>query len=369
VIRIEALPAQEGDCLWVEWAHEGHTRRMLIDGGRGGRGDTLPVGLAARFARQPPGERAFDVVVCTHLDADHIGGLIPLFRDPPEGFAVDDVWFNGDRQLLGDVLSLDQADSLSRLLRDWPWNRRFAGKAVAVPDTGELPRIDLPGLRLTLLSPLRKTLRRLSRVWTREVEKAERLRLAPDVETPPDVLRGGDAGLTWEELAVRPYVRDQSLPNGSSIAFLAEHEDGSRVLFGADAHAETLQPGLRRLDGTPWGRPYRVDLCKVPHHGSSRNLSPALLAQLDCRQWLFSTNGTRFGHPDRRAVARIVGRCERPVLWFNYLSPTTAEFARPELAAERGFTAMHPPENRPGADLTVSRGRVTPTHTAPGRAQ
>lgn len=369
VIRIEALAAREGDCLWVEWAHAGHTHRMLIDGGRAGPGDTLPSGLAARFRSQPPGERAFDLVVCTHLDADHIGGLIPLFRDPPTGFTAHDVWFNGDRQLLGDVLSLDQADSLSRLLRDHSWNRRFEGAAVAVPMSGDLPRADLPGLRLTLLSPTRQTLRRLSRVWTRAVEEAERQRHAPEPPVMPDVLRDGDAGTAWEQLSSCPYTADPSLPNKSSIAFLAEHEDGARVLFGADAHAETLRAGLCRLDDTPWGRPYRVDLCKVPHHGSSHNLSPQLLARLDCRHWLFSTNGDRFGHPDRRAVARIADRYEHPVLWFNYLSTSTAEYARAELAAERGFMAMHPPANRPGADLTVARGRVIRTHTARGREQ
>lgn len=369
VIRIEALPAREGDCLWVEWDHAGRTRRMLIDGGRVGPGDTLPEGLAARFRREPVGERVFDLVVCTHLDADHIGGLIPLFREPPKGFTAHDVWFNGDQQLLGDVLSLDQADSLSRLLRDRTWNKRFEGRAAAVPLSGELPRTDLPGLRLTLLSPLWRTLRRLSRVWTLEVAKTERQRHTPEPGTAPDVLRGGDAGGPWEGLASRPYTPDQSLTNRSSIAFLAEHEDGSRVLFGADAHAEILGAGLRQLDGTPWGRPYQVDLCKVPHHGSSHNLSPQLLAQLDCRNWLFSTNGDRFGHPDRRAVARIAYRYERPVLWFNYLSPSTAEYARAELAAERGFTAEHPPADRPGADLTVSHGRVTRTQAIPGRAQ
>ncbi|MET9734622.1 MBL fold metallo-hydrolase [Streptomyces sp. NPDC006458] len=368
MIRVEALPAQEGDCLWVEWTHQGRVHRMLVDGGRGGRGGTLPAGLAARFARRPVTERVFDLVVCTHLDADHIGGLIPLFRHPPEGFAAEDVWFNGDRQLLGDVLSYAQADALSRLLRDQPWNRWFAGRQVEVPDSGELPVVPLPGLRLTLLSPTSRTLVRLGRDWTREVARVERQRLAPTPEADPDVLRGGDAGLTWDELTDAPYQRDESLPNRSSIAFLAEHEDGSRVLFAADAHAETLRAGLRRLDGTPWGRPYRVDLCKVPHHGSSRNLSPLLLAQLDCRHWLFSTNGARFGHPDRRAVARLVERCERPTLWFNYLSPSTAEFACPELAAERGFTAVHPPEDRPGIDLTVSGGRVAPTDTTAGRA-
>ncbi|WP_367325814.1 ComEC/Rec2 family competence protein [Streptomyces sp. HUAS ZL42] len=368
MIRVEALPAHEGDCLWVEWTYQGRTRRMLVDGGRAGRRGQLPEGLAARFRRQPVAERAFDLVVCTHLDADHIGGLIPLFRDPPEGFTADEVWFNGDRQILGDVLSHAQADTFSRLLVDQPWNTRFNGRAVAVPVGGSLPEFDVRGLRLTLLSPQRGALLDLSRDWTRWVEETERERLAPETPARPDVLRGSDAGVAWEELALRPYARDESVPNRSSIAFLAEY-DGARVLFGADAHAETLCDGLRRLDDTPWGRPYRVDLCKVPHHGSSRNLSPELLARLDCRHWLFSTSGARFGHPDRRAVARIARRYQDPVLWFNYLSPSTTEYARPELGAERGFRAVHPPEDRPGADLTVIPGRVTRTHTDPERAQ
>jgi hypothetical protein len=367
VIRIEALPAREGDCLWVEWTHEGRNRRMLVDGGPAGPGGARPAGREARFRRQPVAQRVFDLVVCTHLDADHIGGLIPLFRDPPDGFSAHDVWFNGDRQLLGDVLSLDQADTLSRLLRGRPWNRRFEGRAVTVPQSGEPPVIDLPGLRLTLLSPVWKTVVRLSHVWTREVEKAERQRLAPP-QAPPDVLRGGDAGLLWEELSALAFTPDASLPNRSSIAFVAEHADGSRVLFGADAHADVLHAGLRRLDGTLGDRPYRVDLCKVPHHGSSHNLSPALLARLRCRHWLFSTSGARFGHPDRRTVARIASGSARPVLWFNHLSPSTAEYARPDLADARGYTAVHPPEDRPGIDLTVSHGRVTATHHAPGRA-
>jgi len=39
MIHIEALPADDGDCLWIEWLDEGGaTHRMLIDGGRGNPG-------------------------------------------------------------------------------------------------------------------------------------------------------------------------------------------------------------------------------------------------------------------------------------------------------------------------------------------
>jgi beta-lactamase superfamily II metal-dependent hydrolase len=68
---------------------------------------------------------------------------------------------------------------------------------------------------------------------------------------------------------------------------LLEHADGGRALLGADAKAEVLAGGLSRIQSS--GR-VRVDLCKLPHHGSKANLSPELLRMLDCREWLISTS-------------------------------------------------------------------------------
>src|SRR6266571_3210666 len=155
MIRIEALPADDGDCVWIEWPDEhGATHRMLVDGGRGNP-SRIPPGLASRLARQPEDQRAFDLVVCTHIDVDHIGGLLALTEDPPPGFRTADVWFNGRPHL--DLLGPAQGDVLSAALasHSMPWNRAFGGAAVVVPPGDELPVIQLPGLRITLLSPTR----------------------------------------------------------------------------------------------------------------------------------------------------------------------------------------------------------------------
>jgi hypothetical protein len=101
-----------------------------------------------------------------------------------------------------------------------------------------------------------------------------------------------------------------------------------------------------------------VDLCKVPHHGSAHNVSPALIQALDCRHWLISTNGERFRHPSRRAIARIVAARRGATLWFNYHCDTTQEFAKRSLAGTFGCRAVHPPPTRPGLALTISNQRV-----------
>ncbi|MFC4035030.1 MBL fold metallo-hydrolase [Streptomyces polygonati] len=396
MIRVEALPAGNGDCLWVEWTHRGTRRRMLIDGGNGSR-TKLPPGLAERFARQPLSERRFDLVVCTHFDNDHIGGLLPLFAEPPEGFAADDVWFNGRRHLTApDLLGPRQGDRLAELLRvsGQPWNAGTGGAAVAVPDEGPLPVLLLPGLRLTLLSPTWSGLRRLGAIW----EDPDAMPGAePDPDTGDDAFGAGDllgdigpggeegpeAGwgggfggpdIPWRELAGDAhYSRDTAPGNGSSIAFCAEDDEGARVLFGADAQAETLVASLRRLPGG--AEPVRVDLCKVPHHGSSRNLSPELVDAIACRHWLISTDGGRTlgrgaheaafrpgegEHPSLRAMARIIVRGgARPTLWFNHRVVSTERYAGALLAQELGFGAELPASGTSGITLLVGDGSVS----------
>jgi hypothetical protein len=327
---------------------------MLVDGGRGDP-RRIPPGLADRLARQPEDERAFDVVVCTHIDVDHIGGLLALADDPPHGFRADDIWFNGRRHL--DVLGPAQGDTLSATLtsRSAPWNQAFGGAAVVVPPGDELPVVQLPGLRIMLLSPTRAQLASLARSWPQVVTAAVS---APAQERPePDVLRRerGDRDVELHRLTARQFTSDPSPANASSIAFLAEDDDGHRVLLAADAKAEVLESSLRRLAAR--GR-YRVDVCKVPHHGSRHNTSPDLLSRLDCRHWLVSTSGQRHGHPHREAMARILCGPDQVTAWFNYRGPTTEEYAGPDLGSRYGFSAVHPAAAAPGISLRVARGRV-----------
>jgi Metallo-beta-lactamase superfamily len=369
MIVVEALPARGGDCLWVEWDDEdSRRRRMLIDGGWGGNNELTPA-LRDRFARQPSTSRDFDLVVCTHVDNDHIGGLLGLLASPPDGFTARDIWFNGSVHLgsvpgTGDTLGGRSGRRLADLLRDrnLPWNRATGGRPVVVPGTGALPTFRLPGLTLTLLSPTWDRLRALGKIWPPETS-------APELTA--DVLSGDVMKIPWRWLADAPYVADRSPANGSSIAFCAEHVDGSRVLFGADAHAEVLVSSLHRLQSADR---YRIDVCKVPHHGSAANISPALLGRLDCGNWLVSTHGGdvirpaskesqyRPGegrHPSVRAMARIIFLANsRPTFWFNYRSASTERYDDNLFSTDFGFRAEYPLRAGDGITVAVEMGEV-----------
>jgi metal-dependent hydrolase (beta-lactamase superfamily II) len=145
-LRIELCKALHGDCVYVEWGGATGKHRMLIDGG--------PIGayqaLSARITRLPTDERCFELMVLSHVDTDHIEGMVRLLAEPVTQwpFQVKDVWFNGWRHMQDeDTLGGRQGEFFSALLqhrlKPGAWNGAFRGGAVVVPPEGPLPIVSL----------------------------------------------------------------------------------------------------------------------------------------------------------------------------------------------------------------------------------
>ena len=105
-MELTFLDARQGDAIWVRW---GEGRQLLVDMGTSGTGRAL----AGRFRALPEDQRAFELLVVTHVDTDHIGGVLTGLVDPAEPVPVTfaDVWFNGWEHLNG----LVPADERSEL--------------------------------------------------------------------------------------------------------------------------------------------------------------------------------------------------------------------------------------------------------------
>jgi hypothetical protein len=234
--------------------------------------------------------------------------------------------------------------------RNLPWNVAFDGEAVMVRPDQVLPSITLPGgLKLTLLSPTPDRLADLRKTWASSVRRSgldpdspdealERLKRTP--LRPDDLL--GEPKPDVHELAAEPFHSDSSAANGSSIAFLAEFED-RRCLFAGDAHPPVLEASVRRLLNSDGGARLQLDVFKVPHHGSSHNLSPELLDMVACDQYLISTSGRYFSHPARETIARIIDRGgDNPTLCFNYRSHANEIWDDFGLKGEHGYQTRYP---------------------------
>jgi hypothetical protein len=354
MLSIDMLPARYGDCLWIEYGDPRQPRRILVDCGlkNGYRA------VAERLRDRP--DITFELFVMTHIDADHIAGGIPLLQEfGPERFG--DVWFNGRDHLPlpEDVLGVLQGQIFLELLakRGFPWNRRWDGKAVVVPDAGPLPVIDLPdGMRLTLLSPTRERLAALRTVWDEELERLELEpgtaldRLEDRTDLQPDAL--GPARIDVEALAETPYKPDRGEANGSSIALLAEH-DGKALLLTGDAFAPLLEGTVTRLLRERGQEKLRLDAFKVSHHGGRGNTSPGLLDLVRCERFLFSTDGSRYHHPHQETIARVL-KSQRDVrLHFNYRSDENEVWDDRDLQDDWRYEAHYPNEGTQGARVRL----------------
>ena len=334
-LDVQFLPARQGDAIWVRWP--GH--QLLIDLG------TEQVGHAfrERLSTLPRDRRRFDLLVITHVDSDHIGGVLSCFADAGEelpGLSFDDVWFNGWEHLHGQQLprrrgvpALEgmgpaQGERLASWLRKQPWNEAFDRFAVEC-STDHPPTVALPGgLTLTVLGPTAPRLAGLRQTWKDEVEialaRGSLSGVSPGLgprdggsleaygSSQPPVL---ESQVDLQLLAEGASRKDTSKTNATSITLLAEWE-GRRILLAGDAFAEDLTETMTRLGG---GDPVRLDLFKLPHHGSQQNLTRELVEAVRCPCWLFSTDGTTFRHPDAAAIARLLnwGRQPRPMFGFN----------------------------------------------------
>lgn len=361
MLEIAALPARQGDALWIRWGSADAPHQMFIDMG------TEPVGkrIRARLEALPPEQRRFDLLVISHVDADHIGGVLTAVAeaDALDGLVFDDVWFNGWDHLHGrrvppgiEPMGGAQGERLGFWLRGQPWNAAFDHHPVQRDPDADPAVVELhDGLRLTVLGPTPERLRRLIDAWKDNVIAAiDKGKLDPDAVTPGiegmgAVPAGIEAMGAWtgppvlespedlQDLAATRSKHDRAAANGSSIALLLEY-DGHAVLLAADAFADDLCEAIAaiRPDG-----PLVLDLCKLPHHGSRNNVHRALVEAVDCPAWLFSTDGTQFNHPDPEAVARVIhyGNANAHLL-FNAASEYNACWASPDWQRMFGYTTQ-----------------------------
>ncbi|MGV1045125.1 ComEC/Rec2 family competence protein [Limnohabitans sp.] len=336
MFSVTALPASFGDCLWIEYGPIEAPYALLIDAG-----PSAPSGLKARLQDLAARQGKLELVVVTHVDADHIGGMLTLLENDFYGVPVRDFWFNAFRHLPGETFGEKQGERLTGLLleKKVTWNAELNNAALMVGD-GDYPQFSLPGgAVITLLSPDAGQLAALKRKWIDVCGEADLY-----VDIPATTTFYGEEGREHfgglpnvKALCELDFKEDATEANGSSIAFVLEYE-GKRVLLGADAFPSRLIASLGELYGD---MQHRFDLVKVPHHGSEKNVSKDFVEALKCPRYLFSSNGARYKHPSRAAVARVIAFGNKPKLLFNYRTEFNEMWASEMLMQLHGYAPFY----------------------------
>jgi beta-lactamase superfamily II metal-dependent hydrolase len=353
MFHIKFLPARYGDAIRIAYGKPEAPRLVLIDGGTGGTREELLADLKAYEAKGG----VLELVIVTHIDRDHIEGILKLLEDKDFTLPVGDFWFNGWPQLPHDAEDEDeefgpvQGERLSTQIRDryLNWNKQFAGQAVVIPDTGGLPEITLEGgLKITLLNPTLGSLKGLKKVWVDELRLANLdpgfglKEVVEDEEDEEDEAFGAVSPVDVDELAASEYTEDNSETNLSSIALIAEYGK-KRVLLTGDAPATPLLQALNCIAPT---EKRKFDLVKLSHHGSQHTTSRDLIEKISCPLYVISTNGSCYQHPDPEAIARVIAAAGRPLtLAFNYRTKCNEIWDEATLRKKHKYKTRFPDED------------------------
>ena len=93
--NVHLLPATFGDSILIEYGTKRDPKYILIDGGPYYVFDEL----CAAMKQVAPNIRELELLVATHIDIDHIDGVVKLLNADGLPFGVKEIWFNGREQL------------------------------------------------------------------------------------------------------------------------------------------------------------------------------------------------------------------------------------------------------------------------------
>ncbi|MDQ0660927.1 ComEC/Rec2 family competence protein [Paenibacillus sp. W2I17] len=315
--EIMALPALDGDCFLIRFGEKKDIKNILVDGGRG------PIGfqkLKKEIHNMILKNEFIDLLVLTHVDRDHIQGILSLFKDksiPKNIFRK--IWFNSGR-VLYEYFSNEIQQNRDIYLTDTESSRVSIAQGIQFESIIEtlgisnkdiiksLDYFQIEGATFTILSPNIETLTKLHEDWETELgEGTSKISFSTHSKDRFDI----------DQLINDKFIEDKSLPNKTSIAFIFEYRN-KKILMLGDSHPSIIVNSLEAL-GYSKRNKLKIDLMKVSHHGSKYNTSDELLQIIECKKFLISTNGVKHGVPDKECLARIINsNKDKTYLYFNY---------------------------------------------------
>lgn len=330
-MEIKFLKAFNGDCIHISFADsDKKIRNILIDGGTKGtynipsKKESTEGDLTTLVNEIKAKDNCIDLLILTHVDDDHIGGILKWFENDL-ALAQDiikEVWFNSGRLICKhfDWPEIQENLRMIKILK----GRRKTGIAQGAAFEDYITEFGIWhqqiimagmeferfGAKFQILSPDEYSLRRLLHKW--QIEKP--------ISRTSAGKRDDYAPTLLQHAAADKFEEDDKIHNGSSIAFIMTLNDVS-YLFLADAHPAVVEKSLHDLNYTV-DSPLEAAFMKVSHHGSQGNTSPKLFAVVKTSKYIISTNGKGHKHPNKQLLARLLAinknKGMETDIYFNY---------------------------------------------------
>ncbi|EGQ9276264.1 MBL fold metallo-hydrolase [Vibrio vulnificus] len=333
-------PAGNGDCLIVK----SDDTQILVDGGT--------AASYASWRNTAMSYKKFDCVIATHIDNDHVNGLMKFLLDLDKTkIKIEQCIYNGAAQILGFedsngfepnedefnqlAASLETPQGESNIAASEGTSLSYLISKLGIKSnqnalhTSNCPNFRVGNLQLTTISPDIETLNDLKVRWLQVLKddgisqkiigKSHKSAFETYVKNLKDVYikeeEISSKSRSIDRLADFKYERDPSLANKSSIALLVEDENSKLLLLG-DCHVESV---LTWLDDNEI-EILEVDAVKLSHHGSKNNINKSLIQRIITDKYIISTNGMKHSHPDLETLSLIAkyGKSDVKNIYINY---------------------------------------------------
>ncbi|HEU0078687.1 MAG TPA: hypothetical protein VFQ76_13630 [Longimicrobiaceae bacterium] len=367
IFTLEALQAHKGDALLLHYGDPAAPSLVVIDGGPNRTWEGLRARLDSLLEGSRPltaeGKLPIRLVMISHIDDDHIHGILEMTdamlgrrKEEPPAYDVTAFWHNAFDDVIGRAAAASTASvagvqgaSVEELPAKLPvkhqaqlvlqsvnQGRRLRDNITALGREGNLPfgglvaqdhpenPVDMDaGLTFTIVGPAQAEIDALETDWDEHLKKKQ--------------AKAGEPQSM--ESVVADYL-DESSYNLSSIVVMAEM-DGKRMLLTGDARGDHVLLGLETRKYLEPGGTMKVDVLKLPHHGSERNVHPDFFRRVLADHYVVSADGEH-GNPDvptLQMLTEVRGDAEYTIYLTNRV-PAVVEFLERD-QPERSYRVVY----------------------------
>jgi beta-lactamase superfamily II metal-dependent hydrolase len=304
-MEIKFFNAGCGDGIQIRFKGDDELfHNILIDGGTE-KGTVYEQTLQIAIEQIIDRKEIIDLWIITHIDDDHIGGILRLINDDRIfkrlDFSKTKIWYNFSKWDFDTGIRSSKLKSVRQGIR----LREFFSKYALLNEyiTDELGTINFYGVKLTILSPNGEKLKQMIAKWEKEETKIYKKRASERKVSKPS-----DYKTKIADFDVSSFVEDGSEENGSSIAMLVSF-NGNNFLFLADSHPTVIVQSLINLGYLPNEKQLELEYLQIAHHGSKSNTNDKLLNLIRCSRFVISADGLNKNNlPNKLTFARIMKR-------------------------------------------------------------
>lgn len=340
-VKFQTFPVGSGDCITLLLKNDDKEMHIMVDGG------LYTQEVNDYIVNEFHGH--IDYLIVTHIDNDHINGLIEMLKSKPN-LTINHIFYNCYQRTSDDLQEWDEkmVENVKRVYGHLPvvvdmleqkinaeksmtltelilgnekwkkaWRREYITEDSAAID------IENDMGRFIFLSPTKKALNDLDKeyrtlfwktLYKQKIEDYkkeetiyEALMRVMEQEDYTDLNEEPVSSKVLNEKTLKSYS-DEKLgnlnpSNEASIAFVWEY-GGHRILFMGDAAPQQVASKLGDVYGKTT-KPVLFDVIKVSHHGSAHSTSKELVSVADSEHY-FLTGGGASIRPSYQALARII---------------------------------------------------------------